>query len=266
MEGVLRALQRTVAEPRADERVREDKRAFLAEIGFEGPDLEVMEGVDARRLLLYRRLVRRGLRGAIKVEIPRTAARLEGAFDDYVSRFFDEELPRSPYLRDVAFEFVAWAAPLWAEDERVPTYLGDLARHELVAFEVAGHPSEDGELTGAPIDLERAVRFGAAARIARYEHAIHRLDADLAARDVPARQASALLVYRDAEHEIRYLDLTPLAAAIVGRLLAGETVRSSVIGGCADLQAPLSAEVLEGTARLLSDLGDRGVLLGASVG
>lgn len=265
VEALLRAIQRAIREPVAPERIQSDRRAWLAEAGIAGEDLDAMAGLDPKRLLLYRKLVRRGLASAVKLEIPRTAARLGAAWDTYVSRFFDEELPRSHYLRDVAFELVAWAAPLWAADPSVPAYVVDLARHELVAFEVACEPRAPRP-TGLDLSLERGVRFHPAGRLRRYDHAVHRLAEELDARDAPAREPTALLAYRDAEHDVRYLELTPLAAAVIERLLAGQTLRAAVVEGCTSLGHALGGDgaVLESIAGLLSDLGDRGVMLGAS--
>ena len=147
LEAVLRALQRTVSAAGEDE-IAGDPRAWLERAGVAGPDLDAMAAIAAPRLLLYRRLIRRGLRGAVRLEIPRTAARLGDAFDAYLGRFLEEELPRSSYLRDVAFEFVGWAAPRWAEDPAVPAYVADLARHELIAF-IAGGAGRAGAGEGA---------------------------------------------------------------------------------------------------------------------
>jgi hypothetical protein len=108
------------------------------------------------------------------------------------------------------------------------------------------------------------VRFHRSATLVRYDPAVHRLQADVSARDVPPREPTALFVYRDAEHEIRYPELTPLAAAIAGRLLAGATLRDAVLGGCEELGHAVGAGVLEGTAALLADLNQRGALLGAA--
>ena len=58
---LLAAMQRAVADARAPERLREDRRAWLADSGLAGDDLDAMADVDPRRLLLYRKLVRRGL-------------------------------------------------------------------------------------------------------------------------------------------------------------------------------------------------------------
>jgi hypothetical protein len=273
LEALMRALQRTVGAPREDE-IAADPRAWLERQGVSGADLEATAAIPAERLLIYRRLIRRSLRGAVALEIPRTAARLGDAFDAYLDRFLDEELPRSRYLRDVAFEFVRWAAPRWAEDPSVPGYLGDLARHELIAFVAAGAiAAEDREgatseqgTTGAEgeLSLERGVLFHRSATLVRYDHAVHRLQADLSSRDVPPREPTALFVYRDADHDIRYLELTPLAAAIAGRLLAGATLRDAVLGGCEELGHAVDAAVLEGAAALLADLHQRGALLGTA--
>jgi hypothetical protein len=256
-------MQLAIRDPRAPERVREDRRAYLASAGLEGADLDAMAALEEKRLLLYRKLIRRGISAAVRVEIPRTAARLGPAWDTYITRFCDEELPRSHYLRDVAFELVAWAAPKWASDEAVPSYLADLARHELIAYEVACDDSEPLGPSGQELSLDQRVRFSPAVRLVRYEHAVHRLSAEPEARDVPAREPCALLVYRDAEHEVRYLELTPVAAAILERLLRGETLRDAVVSACRDQGRLLDGAVLEGAARLLSDLGERGVVLGA---
>ncbi|MCK6590039.1 MAG: putative DNA-binding domain-containing protein [Polyangiaceae bacterium] len=261
MLALLTAMQTIVGDPDAPERLREDPRAWLAQIGVAGPDLDAMAGLDPKRLLLYRKLVRRGIADSVRRQIPRAAARLGPAWDAALDRFFNEELPRSHYLRDVAFEFVDFAASLWAADASVPAFVVDLARHELLAFEVSCEP-RCAEPTDAPLDLERPARFDPAARLRRYEHAVHRLSADPDARDMPPREPTALLAYRDAEHDVRYLELTPLAAGVVERLLQGSTLRAAVTSACADLAIPMDDSVLASIAALLSDLAERGVLLG----
>ncbi|WP_437827808.1 HvfC family peptide modification chaperone [Sorangium sp. So ce1153] len=282
--ALQRALQRTVSAPDGAA-IAADPRAWLAGTGIEGADLEAMASLPPGRLLLYRSLIRRGLAGAIRAGIPRTAARLGARFEADVARFLEAELPRSRYLRDVAFEFVAFAAPRWGEDPEVPAYLADLARHELAAFaascaeadEEAGEPRacaapgarDARDAAGAPasreeLSLDRGARFQRAAALVRYEHAVHRLEGGESARDVPAREPTRLLVYRDARHEVRFLELTPLAAEILGRLLAGAALRDAVVEGCAALGRPVDGPVLESTAALLSDLAERGALLGAA--
>jgi hypothetical protein len=261
--ALLSAVASLVRAPAIEAQIALDPRAFFVDGGLDAADATSLAALGAQRLLVYRKLVRRSLAAAIRLEIPRTAARLGEAFEAWVERFIDEEAPRSHYLRDVAFELVAWAGPRWAADANVPSYLGDLARHELIGFEV-GSAEGARAATGIDLDLDVPACFHASVRLARYEHAVHRLLADEAARDVPARAPTALLAYRDAEHDVRYLELSPLAAAILDRLLLGETLRSAVVGAASSLGAALGPEVLAGTATLLDDLAERGALLGGA--
>jgi hypothetical protein len=98
----------------------------------------------------------------------------------------------------------------------------------------------------------------------RYEWAVHELPAALEDRSAPAERSVALLVYRDAEHAVRFLELTPTAAAVLEQLLAGESLREGIARACAALGLTMDDSVLADTARLLADLGERGVLLGAA--
>ncbi|AKT38665.1 DUF692 family multinuclear iron-containing protein [Chondromyces crocatus] len=266
------ALQRLVGAPQ-DDTITRDPRAFLSTAGVSGPDLDAFAAVPEERLLVYRNLVRSRLRAAIAIEMPRTAARLGASFDTHVHRFLDEELPRSPYVRDVAFEFAQWASPRWTADPNLPDYLSDLARHELIGFatRAAAEPHRSPQDApqpapppDAPLSLDRGVRFHASAALVRYEHAVHLLLDDETADDLPERRPTALFVYRDAEHEARYLELSPLAASLLENLLAGATLRDAVLTACTAERQPLDGPVLEGTATLLADLSERGALLGPS--
>jgi hypothetical protein len=93
----------------------------------------------------------------------------------------------------------------------------------------------------------------------------------------PMRRQVSLLAYRDdggpsseapqtdaqrSAHAVRWLEVTPLAAAILARLIAAEPLGVAVAHACAEHGVVPSA-VLDETAKLLADLGARGVLLGA---
>jgi hypothetical protein len=262
-DALLGAMARLIREPDAERAFAADPRGYLTALGLDAADAEQMAALGPQRLFLYRRHVRKILARGVRRQIPRTAARLGEAFDRWVDRFLEAEAPRSRIFRDVAFEMVDWAVPRWAEDPSVPGYLGDLARHELLRFEVATTPAEAVEAT-EEIALDRGVRFDAAVRLARFAHAVHLLDADEAARDVPPAEATALLAYRDEEHDVRFLALTPLAAAILERLLAGEALGPAVVGAATSLQHPLDASVTQSTAALLEDLRARGALIGGA--
>jgi hypothetical protein len=269
-EALLATTARLVRDPTAPAGLAADALRWLANGGLANggladEDATALGALGERRLLLYRRHVRRTLERAVRLEIPRTAARLGDAFAHWVNRWIDEEAPRSRYFRDVAFELVAWARPRWAEDPTLPPYLGDLAAHELTWFEVAAAPDAavDAPPPSPDLRLDRGVRFHASTRLRRYDHAVHTLSEEESAKDEPAREPTALLSYRDADDDVRFLALTPLAAGIVERLLGGEALGPALREACAALGAALDGSVTKGTADLLEDLVARGVILGA---
>jgi hypothetical protein len=216
---------------------------------------------DAERWLVYRRLVHGTLRKAIELAIPRTMARLGPLFDEYFERFLAERGPATHYLRDVTMELLDFVAALWSDDPRIPPWSLDLARHEALEIVVASLAEPPRARVLEELDAERPLAFIEAARIVRYGFAVHRLSADEADRSEPPRTATALFVYRDPEHDVRYLELTPLAAAVLERLLGGESPKQALVGACA-LGGSEPAAALAGTATLLADLAARGALLG----
>ncbi len=263
--ALIATVDRLVRAEDAGRALEEDPRAFLAQAGLDAADVDQLAALGARRLLVYRRHVRGTLRRALRLQIPRAAARLGAALDAWMDRWLAEDGPRSRYLRDAVFELVAWAAPRWAGDPALPPWLGDLARHELAHFEVAAAPDDEVAPGGKGLDLDRPARFHASVRIFHHAWAVHRRSEDPDARDEPAREPTAILAYRDADHEVRWLELTPLAAAILDRLIHGATLRDAVVGGATDRGHAVDDAVTQSTAALLTDLTERGALLGAGV-
>jgi hypothetical protein len=247
--------------------IARDLRSFLEAHGVEPEDVEAI--VEApQRLLVYRSLVRNGLGSVVQRMLPRTRARMNaacgGRFDADLAAFADEVGPRTHYLRDVPAELFAWAEPRWRADPSVPAYLIDLAAYELAAFAVgasaAVHPAE----ASAEVALDRPLAFAESARLLRFAWAVHELvdDGPAGAGAAPARRDVRLLAFRDAEHRVRWLELTPLAAAVVERLLSGALLGDAVQTACAE-HAVAPPAVLPDVARLLADLAARGIVLGA---
>jgi hypothetical protein len=254
--AVQRVLQHAVSSSSEDDVVAEQRNAYLS-LGVDGRDGTALKATDHRRIVVYRGLVRRGLCEVLRNEMPRAMDALGDAFDRYTRTYFETELPRSQILRDVAYEFAVWATPSWRSDEQVPQYLADLARFELLEFDVytALRPTlEAGDELGA----DRAVVFDGSARLAHFDWSVHIEDEE------PARGRVDMLCYRDDDGELRRMDLTPLAGEIMGALLLdGIALAESVQRGCKATGDNLDQRVIDGTAKVLEDLAKRGVVLGS---
>jgi hypothetical protein len=251
----------------SEEEFTKDLRGYLERHGVPTDDVEAIVAAPPR-LALYRRLVRNNVVGVTHRMMPRTIARLNdvgGAFDASFAEFLEERAPRTHYLRDVPAEFLAWARPRWRARADLPPFAADLAAHELVEFEICAAPAAADPPPLAEVALDRALVFSDAKRVMRYAHAVHLLPAGEEDRSVPDARPVTLLVYRDDAHAARFLELSPLAGAIVEHLVAGEPMGAAVGAACAALEHTLDDAILADTARLLADLGERGVLLGAKV-
>ncbi len=249
----------------ADEASREDLRAIAAEHGVQGEDLDAIEAVGAERFLVYRSLVHNRMRNTIRDFIKRSAARLgmrrlRADFADWM----EAVAAQSPYLRDVPAEFVAWVAPRWAADDNVPNYIVDLARHELLEYDIRNDHRGGEPTTGHELALDKSLRFDGAARLMSYAYAVHKVSQDVQDREVPEHVPTRLLVYRDPSNKVRYLELTPFAHAVLEQLIEQRRpVAEGLRAACETLGEPLNDERLATAAALLADLAQRGVLLGA---
>jgi len=205
------------------------------------------------RVAIYRRLVRSSLEGVVFKLLGRTREHMGDAFDASFARFLEERAPRTHYLRDVPLEFVRWATPRW-KDAGLAPWLVDLARHEMTSFAISTVPHLP-EPRADEVSLDRPLLFSSLIRVERYAYAIHEETIPPPARDV------ALLYFRDEAHELATLELTPLAALIVER--ADVPLKEAIASSCADTGVPMNDDTLASIARLLADLGERGILLGA---
>ena len=205
------------------------------------------------RVAIYRRLVRNTLRDVASKLLPRTREQMGEDFDRDFARFLAERGPRTHYLRDVPSELVAWARARWEAEGRAP-WLVDLARHEIASFAVSTVPHLP-EPRAAEVALDAPLLLASVVRIERFAHAVHEEVVPPPAREV------ALLYHRDDEHALRTLELSPLAAALLER--ADLPLREAIAAACDATRIPMNDETLASIARLLADLGERGVLLGA---
>ena len=245
-----------------EEVIAQGLAARLAASGLPEEERAELEA-NAPRLLLYRRLVRGNLEAAARRLLPRTVACLEqngsAAFAHEFALFLAESCTRTHYLRDIGVELARWGAPRWAAPG-FPPYLTDLARYEVLEFDVAIALPPEAPAAMDELALDRAVVFEPPARLAYFAHAVHEED------DPPAPRDAAVLVFRDAEHAIHAREIAPAVAPVLERLLAGESLANAVRGPAPahESAAPMDDTLLARVAEVLAELAAERVLLGAA--
>jgi hypothetical protein len=235
--------------------------ALVARYDLPEEDARALRAMPAR-LSLYRTLVRNTLGDVVFAMLRRTHARAErvspGLFANELSAFLASVGPKSPYLRDVPHDFAAWLAPR-LRARATHAWLADSAAYELAEYTVSAAEEPEAPAV-AEVSLDAPLVFRRARALVRLESAVHRMaDTD----EAPVATPATVLVYRDDGHAARFLELSPLAATIVEALFDGAPLSRALEQACARHGTALDDTVLAGAARLLSDLGERGLLLGA---
>ena len=83
-------------------------------------------------------------------------------------------------------------------------------------------------------------------------------------RTIPEHTRTRLLVYRDETNRVRYLELTPFAAAVCTALMVERrAVADGLRAASSSLGEILDDEKLATAAHFLADLAERGVIRGA---
>lgn len=227
--------------------------------------IETDPSLSPARLDVYRNLVRNSLCRTIRAALPRTVGCFtEEAFEREFSIWLDQEGPRSRYLRDVPQEFAEWIDPIWREDTRVPEYLPDLMLHELVDWEVRAMPSRRPGRSATPWSLDARVDFDGSVRLSRYAWRVHEIPECPRGDAMPRSGDTPLLAYRDEEHDVHHLEVSPLAYEVLSRLASGDTLEAAVVGGTRASGEALDDAILARIGTVLFDLAERGVLFAPS--
>ncbi len=223
-----------------------------------------LHAIPPARHEVYRKLVRNGISGTIYAFMPRTRAR-RGArdFDDDIAAWLSEEGPRSPYIRDLPDEFASWISARWRDDESIPEYLVEIGRYELMEMRVKADPDATRPTaTPPPLSLDAILDFHGSVCLGAFSHKVHLLTRSKEDANAPLEGDARLLGYRDESHEVRFLELSPLGYEVVSGLLGGARFGDSVQAGTARAGEALSDESLARVGVVISDMVDRGIILG----
>ena len=160
-------------------------------------DEKLIEGVDAKRQRLYRRLVRGNLFGVVRRAIPITRKLLgEETVDAMIARFLDERGPSTRIVRQVAGEFAQW---LMEQPELPHAATAELVHWEALEIDVGMAPDYDGPAhSRVPVDDAR-IETHPSARLAAYRHRVHAMTTQDGAYPDASTEPFILLAWRLSE-------------------------------------------------------------------
>lgn len=233
------------------------------------PGVKPAPDVELRRLTIYRELFFNNVSDFVETAYPILKSLLpQNEWDELLTRFFAEHRCRSPYFRDISLEFRHWMEGSRTEWLAKRPWAGELMHYEWVELAAECAEAEidtaacqpDGDLlTGIPF-VQNCVWPLV------YRWPVHTLSADNPPAPEPPAQPACLLVYRDSNDQVRFLEVSPVSARLV-ELLQVHAPRSG-----RDLLQQLAAEAgyapaeveafVQAGAAMLETLRDSGVIRG----
>lgn len=221
-------------------------------------------GIEARRMNIYNELLYNNTEGFLLACYPVLREVLgKQKWARLVRAFFSTHRCHTPYFRQIPDEFLQFLQTTWQRPVNYPEYLLELAHYEWIELvlsvsnravdETAINPH--GDLLG-----QRPVLNPMLANL-RYRWPVQRIQPR--ARVAPAE--TYLLVFRDSEDQIQFLETNAFTARLLNLMEAGDYTGRSALQTIADESGHTHPErVMEGGLATLQDLRSRGAILGTS--
>lgn len=228
--------------------------------------------VPAPRMAIYGELIYNNIDSFLTDMLPVLHGLLDAAhWQALVRDFLVTHRARSPYFLDIPREFLSYLDSERVEHPDDPPFLRELAHYEWVELALSvddrnvdpRHIDPDGDLLdGHPVLSPLAWPL-------QYAFPVQRIRADNQPAEPPGTP-TFLLVHRDAEDAVRFLELNAVSARLIGLLAehaddAGYSGRQALDDIARELQHPQPEQVVAHGLDLLRDWRTRGIILGTSI-
>jgi hypothetical protein len=220
-------------------------------------------GIAAHRMELYRRLVYKNLENFLLSCFPVLRGVLgERRWSRLVRGFLANHRSSSPFFHEIPAEFVQFLQTEEAIPDKYPKFVLELAHYEWVELVLSiSMEAPDWEL----IDPEGPMFEGCpilnpVLANLHYGWPVHHI----APRERVSPAETYLLVFRDANDQVRFVEINALTSRLI-QLLESEAYTGRMALEIVAEESRRSPEaVIEGGLKIMHDLQGRGALLGVS--
>jgi hypothetical protein len=224
------------------------------------------DGIDDRRLAIYRDLFFNNVVSLLAGNFPvLRSLHDETGWRDRVRYWYAEHRAHTPLFPEIGREFVRWLQTSGERDHDLPTWFAELAHYEWM--EVVARDDEaditaidhdpDGDLLdGRPLVSPLVWPLS-------YRHAVHRIRADAVPGNDPPTASTCLIVARDRQDRVGFLETNPLTLHLIEqlRLHPERRGRDNLLALASDAGVD-PAMMLQGGAAILAQLRERDIILG----
>ncbi len=181
------------------------------------------------------------------------------AWQQKVAAFYRSAAQPSPYFLQIAEQFLQWQSeqPLTAED---PAFIAELAHYEWIELALATRIVAD-ELQLAALKPDSRLQLSALAELLIYQYPVMQISVDFQPAQ-PSATPNFLLVYRDLQDVVKFIQLNQLSAALLFQLQSEPGIPwSRLLQTLADLFPTMTAAKLkQGADEFVQDLANKAVI------
>ncbi len=230
-------------------------------------------GVTPERAEVYRGLVFNNIKSFLDNNFPVLSSVVgEQRWRELAQRFVAEHSCQTPYFLEIGREFLAWLRDSGYETLQDLPFAQQLAHYEWVELAVAVAEDDPAETFTADSLIDAIPLISANAWSLRYDYPVHLIgpgflpDApgDSRADDTAAEQ-TFLLVYRDAQFDVQFMQINALTWLLLERLKEPDppSAREVLQQMGADFPQLTPQQLLDGGEQTLQELVARGVIIGS---
>lgn len=223
------------------------------------------QGVAARRMAVYNELLYNNLEGFLLACFPVLRSLLsDRKWAKLVREFFAEHRCHTPFFRQIPDEFVQYVQSERGARAGDPPFMAELAHYEWIelALSVSNKDAALDRIDPAGDLASGRPVLNPVLALLQYAYPVQRIGPGFKPRK-PAAQPTYLLVFRDADFKVRFIELNPVSARMVDLLQSGKSTTEKVLKKIAqELKHPDPRVVIQGGLEILRDLHSQGAVLG----
>ncbi len=222
--------------------------------------------IEDRRMQIYRGLLFKNVQGFLASGFP--VIRKLYSDDDWhnmVRDFFSTHQSQSPYFKDISKEFIDYLNNEREPRPEDPIFLNELAHYEWLEIVLS---FLDADIDWDTIDKQGKLLTGTPvlspfAQLNRYQFPVHKIRPEFQP-DSPADQPTFIVVYRDLNDKVGFMEVNPMTARLIELVANNQTQTSEeILMSLADEIPSLDQQVvIHGGHTTLTQLRDKDILLG----
>jgi hypothetical protein len=176
-----------------------------------------------------------------------------------VRLFIDQHRCHTPYFLEISQEFIRFLMEVHEPRKCDPVFAAELAHYEWVELALDVAQDEHGEPQACPDLASSCLTLSPLAWLLSYRFPVHRIGPSF--QPEQAGDPSYLVVYRDREDQVQFMEINAASARLLELLRdgGGHSAQHHLAQLAKELQSP-EQRVAEFGMPLLVDLYDRGIV------